>query len=47
MCILLTYMTAMTGFKANRRRIQAAIDERLMKGFRRSHFKITSSTPFS
>lgn len=28
MCILLTYMTAMTCFKANRRRIQAAVDER-------------------
>src|ERR1035437_6692059 len=34
MCILLTYMAAMTCLKANRRRIQAAVDERLMKGFR-------------
>jgi hypothetical protein len=33
MFILLTYIAAMTCFKANRRRIQAANDERLMKGF--------------
>ena len=38
MCILLTYMTAMTCFKANRRRIQAAVDERLMKGFSGTSF---------
>src|ERR1022692_2450589 len=47
MCILLIYMTAMTCFKANRRRIQAAVDERLMKSFfEEPLFKITSSTPF-
>ena len=33
MCILLTYMAAITCFKANSRRIKAAVDERLMKGF--------------
>ena len=39
MCILLTYMAAMTCFKANRRRIQAAVDERLMKGFQETTFQ--------
>jgi hypothetical protein len=40
-------MAAMTCFKANRRRIQAAVDERLMKGFSGNFFfKITSSPHF-
>jgi hypothetical protein len=43
MCILLTYMTAMTCFKANRRRIEAAVDERLMRGFREQISPITAA----
>jgi hypothetical protein len=39
MCILLTSMAARTSFRANRRRTKAAVDERLMKGLRRSHFQ--------
>ena len=39
MCILLTYMSAMTCFKANRRRIKAAVDEGLMKGFQEATFQ--------
>ncbi len=33
MCILLIPIAAMVAFRANRRRIKAAVDERLMKGF--------------
>jgi len=33
MCILLIFIAAMTAFRANRWRIKAAVDERLMKGF--------------
>ena len=43
MCILLTYMAAITCFKANRRRIKAAVDERLMKGFREKISPITAA----
>jgi hypothetical protein len=32
-------MAAMTCFKANKRRIKAAVDERLMKGFQETTFQ--------
>ena len=38
MCILLISIAAVTAFRANRWRIKAAVDERLMKGFSGSLF---------
>jgi len=38
MCILLSSIAAMTAFRANRWRIKAAVDERLMKGLSGSLF---------